>query len=288
LSGIARSLERASVGRPHVAAERKPVSQRNFLICAFAQALIIPFFVLLHIADWLAPFFVYQYFTGDPGDSIPRAVLYSLAVFVLARFVNFAIAIAGKWVAAGRLPAGRHPLWGVTYFRWWLANKFCELPDVFLLAGTPWMPLYLRALGARVGRHVTVDTISLAAPEWLTVEDGVSIGTFVNLENARVEGGELVIGPILLKQDSAVDSYSVLEENTELGERARLCGQSALAANRRLARAEGILCGFSSGAVAAVALRLANEPAFAGKTIVAVLPDGGERYLSTALYDGLG
>ena len=234
LSGIARSLERTSAGRPQVAAERKPVSQRNFLVCAFAQALIIPFFVLLHITDWLAPFFVYQFFTGDPGDSIPRAVLYSLAVFVLARFVNFAIAIAGKRVAAGRLPAGRHPLWGLTYFRWWLANKFCELPDVFLLAGTPWMPLYLRALGARVGRHVTVDTITLAAPEWLTVEDGVSIGTFVNLENARVEGGELVIGPILLKKDSAVDSYAVLEENTELGERARLCGQSALAAHRRI------------------------------------------------------
>jgi len=64
--------------------------------------------------------------------------------------------------------------------------------------------------------------------------------------------------------------------------------EEAMATARRLARAEGILCGFSSGAVAAVALRLANEPAFAGKTIVAVLPDGGERYLGTALYDGLG
>jgi cysteine synthase A len=64
--------------------------------------------------------------------------------------------------------------------------------------------------------------------------------------------------------------------------------EEAMATARRLARAEGILGGFSSGAVAAVALRLANEPAFAGKSIVAVLPDGGERYLGTALYDGLG
>ncbi len=56
---------------------------------------------------------------------------------------------------------------------------------------------------------------------------------------------------------------------------------------RRLAREEGILCGISCGAAMVVALRLAGEPAFAGKNIVAVLPDSGERYLSTALFEGM-
>jgi cysteine synthase A len=53
---------------------------------------------------------------------------------------------------------------------------------------------------------------------------------------------------------------------------------------RRLAREEGILSGISCGAAVTVAVRLACDPAFAGKTIVAILPDAGERYLSTALY----
>jgi cysteine synthase A len=57
---------------------------------------------------------------------------------------------------------------------------------------------------------------------------------------------------------------------------------------RRLAREEGILSGISCGAAAAVAVRLARQPEFAGKTIVVVLPDSGERYLSTVLYEGLG
>ena len=67
----------------------------------------------------------------------------------------------------------------------------------------------------------------------------------------------------------------------------QVTSDEALGMARRLSREEGLLVGISCGAAVVAALRLANDDAFAGKTIVVVLPDLAERYLSTALFEGI-
>lgn len=67
----------------------------------------------------------------------------------------------------------------------------------------------------------------------------------------------------------------------------QVTSEEAIEYARRLAREEGILSGVSSGAAIAVALRLARSGEFDGKTIVVILPDSGERYLTGALFEGI-
>src|SRR6185312_14215479 len=63
--------------------------------------------------------------------------------------------------------------------------------------------------------------------------------------------------------------------------------EEAVAWSRRLAKSEGIPCGISSGAALAAAVNVGKRPDFAGKLIVTVIPSFGERYITTALFEGL-
>lgn len=67
----------------------------------------------------------------------------------------------------------------------------------------------------------------------------------------------------------------------------QVSNEEAVTYARRLAQEEGILSGISCGAATAVAIRYAKRPENAGKTIVVILPDSGERYLSSILFEGL-
>ncbi len=202
--------------------------------CGLAQALAIPLLVTLRMAQWLAPFFTYHFYTGDPGDSIPYAVWMATLAFLLATVLEFVVAWAGKHLIAWRLRPGSYPLWGWTYYRWWLTDRLVGSVPIYMLSGSSLQVTWLRLLGARIGRDAAIGSLTLRVPELLSVGDGVSIGNAVSFENARVSGGMLHLGRIDLADEVCVGSYSVVEGDVHLGERAHIEGQTSLKSGTRV------------------------------------------------------
>src|SRR5512135_69888 len=92
--------------------KRVPTARR--VACGVAQTLTLPLMIGLQIMNWLAPFFTYHYFTGDPGDSIPFAIFASVLVFLGAHLVNLSIAVMSSRLLLLGIEPGRYPLWGAT------------------------------------------------------------------------------------------------------------------------------------------------------------------------------
>lgn len=233
---IAEALSAGMIDTGAAAAERPFVihSAWRRWRCGIAQGLAIPFLVLLTMAQWLAPFFVYHFHTGDPEDSIAYAVLMSALAFVVAIGLNFVIAWVGRRLIGGRLKPGSYPLWGIAYYRWWLADRLAETAPTYMINGSPLYAAWLRLLGARVGTDANLGSVTIRVPELVTIGAGASIGNAVNLENARVEGGLLHLGRIDVGAEACVGSYVVIEGDTAIGEYGHLEGQSALASGQHV------------------------------------------------------
>ncbi|KAF1011782.1 MAG: Dimodular nonribosomal peptide synthase [Pseudomonas fluorescens] len=231
IGAIAQVLEEAP-GQHAQQADWTPPSAWRRWRCGMAQAVTLPVMVCLRMSQWLAPFFTYHYLTGSPGDSVATATALSIGVFLLATLLQFVVAIAGKWLITGRLKPGVYPLWGLTYFRWWAASRLLESAPVYLLSGSSLYGVWLRALGAKVGREVNIGSLSVRTPDLLHIGHEVSIGNGVSLENARVERGHLHLGRVHLDDNACVGSYAILEGNTAVGVSGHLQGQSALSDGR--------------------------------------------------------
>ena len=238
LGAIASTLAKKQQSGAAAVAEIITTPLLRRLLCSLAQAAAIPPLVCLKMAQWLSPFFTYHYFTGDPGDTMSRAIFAALLVYLLVNFGSFLFVIAAKWLVLGRVKAGRYPLWGVMYFRWWLTDRISEVPPRHLLSGSPLNAMYLRALGAKIGKDVIIGALSIRVPDLLCIGNGVSIGSSVNLENARVERGELILGGISIGNESVVDSYAVMEDGTSLGDYAHLGGLSSLSTGQQVPSAQ--------------------------------------------------
>ncbi len=231
VAAIAQALEQQALQVQAVVEPMTPPSKetlRRRVWCGLAQAMTMPVLLCLRMAQWLMPFFTYHYLTGDDGDSVLFATTVSLGMFLLAHVLTFVVVIVGKRLIFHRVKAGHYPLWGLTYFRWWLYERLSEIPALYLLAGSSLNNLYLRALGAKIGHDVMIGSAFVRVPHLFSLGDEADIGNGVNIENAYVEHDELFLGEVQIGARAFVGSYAVVQGNSQIEDDGSLEGLSAL------------------------------------------------------------
>jgi len=214
-----------------------PPPLRRRLLCGLGQALAMPLILTLTTLPWLGVFISYLLLSGDDASWWQEMA----TLFLTYAVINIGTILASiglKWLVIGRTRPGRHPLWGVYYFRWWLAQRVVTIAHIKWFQGTPIMGLYLRALGARVGSDCIISEIEAGAFDLLDIGPGSVIGGKVNFSNAEVVGNELLIGRIHLGAESHVGTSAVIGRDVIVGDGAELGDLTALPAGARVGAGE--------------------------------------------------
>lgn len=170
----------------------------------------------------------------DVGAAVWIATLAGFAIWPSM----LAISIAVKWLVIGRYKAGAYPVWGFYYCRWWIANLFQRLSWAHMFEGSPLMSLYFRAMGAKVGRNVSLSTSLCAIFDLVSIGDDVSIGAETHVLGYRVEDGVLKLGRIDIAHDSFVGMHCSLGLDTTMAAGARLDDMSRLDDGETIAAGE--------------------------------------------------
>jgi non-ribosomal peptide synthetase-like protein len=158
-------------------------------------------------------------------DIYLRSVLFGGIFFV----VLCIFPIAAKWLLIGRWKASEFPVWGLTYVRFWVVKALIHTNPMILFTGTPLYVLYLRALGARIGKGVTILSHTIpVCTDLLTIGADTVIRKDATFLCYRTHAGRIQTGPVTLGRNVYIGEKTVLDINTSMGEDAQLGHASSL------------------------------------------------------------
>ena len=154
-----------------------------------------------------------------------RSIVYAAVVFVLMCILP----VAAKWIFVGRFRPREIRIWSLAYFRFWLVKTLMRTSPLSLMTGSPLTTFYLRAMGAKVGRNVTILTNRLPiCTDLLTIGEGTVIRKDVVANGYRAHGGVIQLGAVTLGRNVLVGEGSVLDINTTMGDGSQLGHRSTL------------------------------------------------------------
>jgi len=177
--------------------------------------------------QWIAPWLVF--FLLERNHSAMQSALWAAATAITALPILILIAACAKWILLGRIGAGRHPLWGSYYLRWWLVHTLVRSLPLKRLGGTPLLPFVYRLFGAHIGSGVQIASDLIAAFDITSIGDGSSIDEGASLLGYHVTASHLEIKPVYVGRDCLVGTRSVLAPGAIMEDGARLEDLSLLA-----------------------------------------------------------
>ncbi|MYZ11193.1 peptide synthetase [Streptomyces sp. SID2999] len=140
-----------------------------------------------------------------------------------------AFPVVAKWVLVGRWKPGEFPVWGFAYLRFWLVKALLHANPMILFIGNPLYVFYLRALGARIGKGVTILSHSVpVCTDLLTIGSGTVIRKDSFFLGYRAHAGYIQTGRITIGRDVYIGEKTVLDIDTSMGDGAQLGHSSSL------------------------------------------------------------
>ena len=192
-----------------------------FTRCSVAQFLgLYPLFSLMAL-PWLVVYFAYLFVTNS-SHSVLQDTAVSLGVFLGLFPFMVLLSITVKWVVIGRYKEGSYPLWGSYYWRFWFVQRIRALVPLAYLRGTPFLAMYYRLLGAKIGSNVYLGSQYFTAMDLISIGNDASIGLDAQIQGYTIEKGMLIIGPVTIGNRCYVGAKSVLHPNVTLKDDAQL------------------------------------------------------------------
>lgn len=213
--------------------QQPDVSYVRKYLCGIAQLICLPIIFLIQTSSWLIPFFVFQFTKQRLGYG--SSIGFALGAYFVIIVSLFLLSIIGiNFISVGIKP-GKYPLYGWVHFRLWLMNRLYSMTPFILLQGTPWLLLYYRCLGAKIGRNVHIGSLSsLPIAGFLKIEEGANLGSDIALSNVIVQNREVIIGKIEIGPNVLVGSNVVMYPNTKIESGAQLKNHSSLLMGDRI------------------------------------------------------
>jgi len=231
---------RGDNSRPHE--HRRPVQrpvaatlfQSAWLFMDFIVASLVSYVVLFHAA----PAVVERIGVAASTLLFPPLVLIGLAAYAVAT-VAYAAWVKRRLI--GRYRPMRVPVWGRQWLKHWVVRRAAARIPWWLLEGTEYQKIALRALGARIGERVHIHRgVELADGGWdlLEIGDDVTLSQGAAIRLIELEAGEMIVGPVVLEAGCTLDVQAGVRTNCRVERDAFLTAHSSLPRGGRIPRGE--------------------------------------------------